>query len=67
MKKLVSMNIPVNPFAPWLQMGWGFVNKSIVNNTVDVLLDRKEMPEKPEGAIKYMENIYRIRKEIWNV
>ena len=48
-----------------LQMGWGFVNKSIVNESVDVLLGRKEMPEKPDEAIKYMENIYHIRQKIW--
>ena len=65
MKEIVSSNIPVNPVAPWLQMGWGFVNESIVDESVDVLLGKKEMPEKPEGAIRYMENIYHIRQKIW--
>jgi len=67
MKETVSANIPVNPFAPWLQMGWGFVNKSIVNESVDVLLGRKEMPEKPKEAIRYMENLYHIRQKIWGM
>ncbi|RLF40680.1 MAG: hypothetical protein DRN12_04860 [Thermoplasmata archaeon] len=61
-----TLTLPVNPFAPWLQMGWGFVNESIVNESVDILLGRKEMPEKPEGAIRYMKWIYEIRREIWN-
>ncbi|MEA2054775.1 MAG: hypothetical protein U9O96_06710 [Candidatus Thermoplasmatota archaeon] len=63
--RIVTANIPVNPVAPWLQMSWGFVNESIVNDTIDVLLGKKEMPEKPEGAIRYMEAIYKIREMIW--
>ena len=66
MKEMVSANIPVNPFAPWLQMGWGFVNESIINESVDVLLGKKEMPEKPDEAIKYMKWVYEMRQKIWN-
>ena len=60
-----TLTFPVNPFAPWLQMGWGFVNESIVNESVDILLGRKEMPEKPEEAIKFMEWVYEIKRSIW--
>lgn len=41
------------------------MNESIVDDTVNVLLGKKEMPEKPEGAVKYMEGIYHIRQKIW--
>ncbi|MCX6666584.1 MAG: S8/S53 family peptidase [Euryarchaeota archaeon] len=64
MRKAIR-TLPVNPVAPWLQMGWGFIDASIVNDSVDVLADRKPMPEKPDGAVRYMENIYRIREKIW--
>jgi len=63
--RILTITRPINPVAPWLQMGWGFVNKSIVNDTVNVLLGKKEMPEKPEGAVKYMEGIYHMRQKIW--
>jgi len=63
--RAMTANIPVNSIAPWLQIGWGFVNESIVDDTVNVLLGKKEMPEKPEGAVKYMEGIYHIRQKIW--
>ena len=62
----VTFTVPVNPFAPWVQMGWGYVNESIVNETVDVLMGRKTMPEKPFGAVKYMESLYNNRKIIWS-
>jgi len=60
-----TLTLPANPFAPWLQMGWSFVNESIVNITVDILLGGKEMPEKPEEAVKYMQYIYNLRLSIW--
>ncbi|KAA0001700.1 MAG: S8/S53 family peptidase [Thermoplasmata archaeon] len=63
--RVLTTTRPISSFAPWLQMGWGFVNESIVDDTVDILLSRKEMPEKPEGAVKYMEWIYHIRQKIW--
>jgi len=63
--RFFTMTRPVSPVAPWLQMGWGFVDSSIVNETVSVLLGEKEMPEKPDGAIRYMNLLYNIRKDIW--
>ena len=60
-----TLTVPVNPVAPWLQMGWGFVNESIVDETVDVLLGEKEMPDKPPAAVSYMEKIYHTRQKIW--
>jgi hypothetical protein len=63
--KIRTLTIPINPFAPWLQMSWGYVNAGIVNESVDVLLERKDMPKKPPEAVRYMEAIYKIREMIW--
>ena len=63
--RITSLTLPINPIAPWLQMGWGFVDNSIVNETVKVLLKKNAMPEKNSKAIQYMENRYTLRKQRW--
>ncbi len=60
-----TLSVPVNSIAPWLQMGWGFVSKDIIDESIDVLLGKRELPKKPRGAIRYMEWIYEMRKNIW--
>lgn len=56
---------PVNPVAPWLQMGWGSVGPGIVNTTVDHLLGRAEAPEKPEGAQIFQGQMHDARRQAW--
>ncbi len=58
---------PVNPVAPWLQMGWGHVGSEIVNASVDHLLGIKEAPEKPAGAVAFQELMFRYRQETWAI
>ncbi len=64
--RFLTITRPINSIAPWLQMGWGFVDGSIVNETFNVLMGLREMPEKPSGADQYMEKLYNIRESIWS-
>ena len=63
--KRATITRPINTLEPWLQMGWGFVDNSIVNDTINVLLGKKDMPEKPPEAVRFMESNYNIRERIW--
>ncbi len=59
--------LPVNPAAPWLQMGWGHVGPEIVNATLEHLLGIKEAPAKPAGAVAFQESVHEYRKQLWAV
>lgn len=59
-----GMGVPVNPAAPWLQMGWGYANSSIVPGMVEGLLDG-ELPQKSAEAQAYMESRQDLRRQAW--
>lgn len=59
-----GMGAPINPAAPWLQMGWGYVDSSIVAEMVRGLLDG-DLPEKPPAAQAYMGARQEARHEAW--
>lgn len=56
---------PVNPAAPWLQMGWGHVGPEIVADTAAVLLGTKGEVEKDDGAVAFQEALYDYRVRLW--
>lgn len=60
-----GVTVPVNPIAPWLQMGWGYVDASLINETIAILSGDQKPPEKQQGAVDYMNFIYQLRYEIW--
>jgi hypothetical protein len=64
----LSVSIPVAPAAPFLQMGWGYIGPEIVNDTVDILLGKKQYQPTPEKQLAepYMNAIYELRKQFWD-
>ncbi|HVL87456.1 MAG TPA: S8/S53 family peptidase [Candidatus Thermoplasmatota archaeon] len=63
----ITPEIPGTPVGPWLQMGWGFVNESTVPALVSVLLGEIPLPEKPEGAKHFMDQIFKLREIYWGL
>lgn len=57
---------PVNPAAPWLQMGWGHVGPEIVNATRDHILGVVVAPDKPE-ARAFQEGMMAYREQLWSI
>ena len=55
---------PVAP-APWVSMGWGQVDGSIVPLAVDVLLGEAEAPVKPAPANAWMDGWAQARQGFW--
>jgi hypothetical protein len=60
--------IPVNPVAPWLQMGWGYVGPEIVDDAVALLLGQKQYEPSLEKQLAepYMSAIFELRKALWS-
>lgn len=56
---------PVNPVAPWLQMGWGHVGPEVVATTVAVLLGAQAEVGKDSGAVAFQEALYDYRVRLW--
>jgi hypothetical protein len=63
---ITSISIPVAPL-PFLQMGWGYIGSEIVNDTVDILLGKKQYEPLLEKQIAepYMDAVYELRTQIW--
>jgi hypothetical protein len=57
--------LPVNPAAPWLQMGWGHVGIDLVDPAVADLLGSSAAPEKDAGAVAFMEALHAYRELLW--
>lgn len=57
--------IPINPVAPWLQMGWGYVNKTMAPTIAGIILGTMEAPAKDAAAVAYNEANYELRKAYW--
>lgn len=62
----VAPSIEGLPIGPWVQMGWGYVSPAIVNATLDVVLGRSELPEKPD-AQTFLDQVYALRSEYWRI
>ncbi len=62
-----QISTPILPVAPFLQMGWGYIGTEIVNETVDILLGRKEWTPSLEKQLAepYMNAVYELRKTYW--
>ena len=60
-----SVEAPV--VAPFLQMGWGYIGPEMVNDTVDILLGKKEWTPTLEKQLAepYMNAIYELRRQFW--
>jgi len=56
--------VPVNPAAPWVQMGWGHVDAEVGDAAAAVLLGA-EAPEKDPEAVRYMAALYAYRQQAW--
>jgi hypothetical protein len=58
---------PVNPAAPWLQMGWGHVGPEIVDDAVAWLLSAAPptMPLEKTGAEAFQGALYEYRVQLW--
>ena len=56
---------PVNPVAPWLQMGWGHVGPEIVEPAVAHLLGTAVAEGRDQGAVTFQETLYDYRVRLW--
>jgi hypothetical protein len=63
---VLAISAPILP-APFLQMGWGYIGPEIVNDTVDILLGKKQYEPSLEKQLAepYMNAIYELRKQFW--
>lgn len=57
---------PVNPVAPWAQVGWGHLGPEVVNATVAHLTGAETAPEKPVEAVAFQEALYTYRQQLWS-
>ncbi len=57
-------SFPVNPAAPYLQMGWGHVGPEIVDAAVARLLGGGGAP-RDAGAVAFQEALYQYRVQLW--
>ena len=58
-------SLPVNPAAPWLQMGWGHVGDAGVQPAVDHILGAKQAPERDAGAVSFQTALHAYRQALW--
>lgn len=58
-------SVPVNPAAPWLQMGWGHLDDVVADHAAQVVLGTVEATPKPPAAVTYMQTIYTYRQAAW--
>ncbi len=59
-------SVPVNPAAPWVQMGWGHVDADVGDHAAMVLLGEVDPPTRPAAAVAYMEGVYEYRQQAWS-
>lgn len=59
-------SVPVNPAAPWIQMGWGHVDGEIGDAAAALILGQAEPAPKDDAAVVYMESVYAYRQQAWN-
>ncbi len=57
---------PVNPAAPWVQMGWGHVDETVGTRAGNVLLGVEPAPVRDPAAVAYMEGVYEYRQTAWS-
>lgn len=62
----VGTATPVNPAAPWLQMGWGHVGPDAVEPAALHLLGEEELPEKPAEAVLFQDAVMAYREALWS-
>lgn len=60
-----SDTLPIAPAAPWVSMGWGHVDGSIVPQAVDHFLGVEPAPAKPAAAKAWMDGHVRLRQAMW--
>lgn len=58
-----GITAPILP-APWVQMGWGYLNWEVVSTATEVALGLKTPPEKPL-AEEYMSSMQALRAAYW--
>ncbi|HVL87324.1 MAG TPA: S8/S53 family peptidase [Candidatus Thermoplasmatota archaeon] len=56
--------VPINPLAPWLQMGWGYVTGEQAPAIVESLFSG-QYPSKPSQAESHMNLLQSIRQALW--
>lgn len=56
--------VPINPAAPWLQMGWGYVNGTLSDDIATGLL-QGDLPEKSRAAKAYMKGRQGVAERAW--
>lgn len=58
-------SLPVNPAAPWLQMGWGHVGPEIIDAAVAHILGTTVAEDRDSGAVAFQEALYDYRVRLW--
>lgn len=58
-------SLPVNPAAPWLQMGWGHVGPEILPDLAGHLLGTSPAPAPDAGAAAFQGALYSYRVRLW--
>ncbi|MHB8603692.1 MAG: S8/S53 family peptidase [Thermoplasmatota archaeon] len=66
--RALTLSVPVNPVAPYTQMGWGNVDHKVGNEIIRrILADDYSLPaEKQTGASQFMAAAYAARQAYWN-
>ncbi len=59
------LGLPVNPAAPWAQMGWGHVDPTIVPAAVAHVLGLSEAPAKNIDAVAFQTAVHEYRTALW--
>jgi hypothetical protein len=58
-------SLPVNPAAPWLQMGWGHVGPEVVDKAAAKLLGATPYEAWDPGAKAFQDALYDYRVRLW--
>jgi subtilisin family serine protease len=64
----LDVSIPINPVAPWLQMGWGYPAPETVDEAVSIIFGKKQYEPSLEKQLAepYMSAIYELRCQFWD-
>ncbi|MHB8604995.1 MAG: S8/S53 family peptidase [Thermoplasmatota archaeon] len=65
---LFATTEPVNPIAPYAQMGWGYFDHAQANDVLARVLknDYALLPEKQPGAAQFMQAAFAAREAYWS-
>ncbi|MBW3582722.1 MAG: S8/S53 family peptidase [Euryarchaeota archaeon] len=61
----LDAGVPINPAAPWLQMGWGYIDGTTGRAMAEGLMGGT-LPDKPAEAHTYRDQVQSARETLWS-